>query len=137
MCVQVTDKDDQFYPGLPGIDVIHAPAGVHLVASLEASKILINLPVDSELVASGNPSVYDITPDRGMATQPGANTFVIGGANFDAIKGEFVYCCLPASCTYCTPASSTTPTANPIAVLNVAIFCTVYMCSPCSQQLHI
>lgn len=98
--MQVTDKDDQFYPGSPGIDIVHAPAGVHLIASLEASKILINVPVDAQLIASGNPSVYDISPDRGMATQPGANTFVIGGANFDTIEGTFACSCFNCTCAF-------------------------------------
>ena len=84
---QVTDQDDAFYPASPGLDVIHAPGGVHIVASMEASKLLINMPVDATLAASGNPSVYDIKPDRGMKEQPGPNTFVLGGANFDAITG--------------------------------------------------
>jgi hypothetical protein len=85
---QVTDKDDAFYPPSPGLDIVHAPAGVHLVASMEASKLLINMPVDATLAANGNPSVYDIMPDRGMMAQTGPNTFVLGGANFDAITGE-------------------------------------------------
>jgi hypothetical protein len=67
--------------------VAHAPGGVHLIASLDASSLLVNVPVDEKLVTGGNPSVYDINPDRGMATQPGPNTFVIGEANFDAITG--------------------------------------------------
>lgn len=90
---QVTDKDDAFYPSSPGLDITHAPAGVHLVASMEASKLLVNIPVDATLAGNGNPSVYDILPDRGMMTQPGPNTFVIGGAHFDAIPGA----CLPTA----------------------------------------
>ena len=57
------------------------------MSSMEASKLLINMPVDATLADSGNPSVYDIKPDRGMKEQPGPNTFVLGGANFDAITG--------------------------------------------------
>lgn len=52
---QLTDKYDAFYPASPGLDVIHAPGGVHIVASMEASKMLINMPVDATLAASGNP----------------------------------------------------------------------------------
>ena len=102
---QVTDEDDAFYPASPGLDVIHAPGGVHIVASMEASKLLINIPVDATLAASGNPSVYDIKPDRGMKEQPGPNTFVLGGANFDAIKG--LISCIPVLAIICASCGAT------------------------------
>eukprot|EP00892_Ulva_mutabilis_P000625 jgi/Ulvmu1/10563/UM065_0017.1 len=83
----VTDKDDAFYPASAGLDILHAPAGVHIVASMDKGQLLFNVPVDATLVNNGNPSVYDIVPDRGMKAQPGANTFTIGGANFLALTG--------------------------------------------------
>lgn len=83
----VADKDDAFYPASAGLDILHAPAGVHIVAGMDQDQILFNVPVDATLLNNGNPSVYDIVPDRGMKVQPGPNTFTIGGANFLALTG--------------------------------------------------
>ena len=54
---------------------------------MKKDQILFNVPVDATLVNNGNPSVYDILPDRGMKAQSGPNTFIIGGANFNALTG--------------------------------------------------
>lgn len=86
----VTDKDDAFYPASAGLDILHAPAGVHIVASMDKGQLLFNVPLDATLVNNGNPSVFDIVPDRGMKVQPGPNTFTIGGANFNALKGAWL-----------------------------------------------
>ena len=83
----VPDKSNANYPASPGLDIIHAPGGVHIVASFKQEQILFNVPVDATLVNNGNPSVFDIMPDRGMKAQPGPNTFIIGGANFNALQG--------------------------------------------------
>ena len=86
----VQDTQDSFYPSSPSLDVVHAPGGVHLAASIEASEILINYPVDADMAAHRNPSLYDIVPNKALRAQQGRNTFVIGGAHFDAITGALV-----------------------------------------------
>lgn len=88
---QVTDKDDANYPSSPGLDMIHGPGGAHIIASFKKGQILINVPVDATVMNNGNPSVYDILPDRGMKVQRGPNTFIIGGANFNALNGACFY----------------------------------------------
>jgi hypothetical protein len=85
---QVADKDDAFYPPSPSLDVVPLPAGAHFAANLDGNTLYINVPVDATLAANGNPSVYDVFPDRGLTSQSGPNTFIIGGANFNAITGE-------------------------------------------------
>lgn len=84
----ITDKQDPNYPNSPGIDAAHGPGGVHLVASFEKNKLLINYPVDPTVVNGGNPSLYDIVPNKALQTQSGPNTFVIGGENLGKITGE-------------------------------------------------
>lgn len=84
---QITDKQDSSYPASPSLDVVHAPAGVHIAASMEASKILINYPIDATVASHGTPTVYDVLPGKALVTQGGAITFHVGGANFDAITG--------------------------------------------------
>ena len=92
----VTDKDDAFYPASAGLDILHAPGGVHIVAGVDKGVLLFNVPVDATLVNNGNPSVFDIVPDRGMKAQPGPNTFTIGGANFMALTGAHPPCPCPS-----------------------------------------
>jgi hypothetical protein len=84
---QIPDKDDPGYPSFPVLDIEHGPGGVQIGASMTSNQILINYPIDATLTASGNPSVFDIKPEKGLKVQKGANTFVIGGANFNSIKG--------------------------------------------------
>lgn len=83
----IDDLHDADYPSSPGIDVAHAPAGVHIIASFADGRVLINYPVDQTVAKSGNPSVYDILPTKASKSQPTPNTFTVGGANFDKIKG--------------------------------------------------
>ena len=84
---QITDKEDSAYPPSPALDVVHAPGGVHIAASMQASKILVNYPIDATVASHGTPTVYDVLPNKALVAPSGPVTFTVGGANFDAITG--------------------------------------------------
>ena len=85
------------YPLTIGIDFSSAPAGVHMASQyddqnsadeLKLSNYLFNIPFDPVVVASKNPSVYDVSPNKAARTRTGVNTFVIGGENFQFLPGK-------------------------------------------------
>lgn len=64
--------------------------GTHALAScstrLRASQVLT--PLDAVVAKHSNPTLYDIVPNVGAKKQgAGGHTFIIGGANFNAIQG--------------------------------------------------
>ena len=85
------------YPLTICIDVSSAPAGVHMASqyddqnstdALQLSNYIFNIPFDPVVVASNNPSVYDVSPNKAARTRTGVNTFVIGGENFQFLPGK-------------------------------------------------
>ena len=84
------------YPLSEGIDFATAPAGVHMVSQyddqndsdkIKLSNYVFNLPDDPVVALNGNPSVYDIHPNKAASTQTNPNTFVLGGENFHHLPG--------------------------------------------------
>jgi hypothetical protein len=75
---------DAAYIGGKATDIILAPAGVQILASLLDKKIHVLKPVDTVVNSHQIPTIYDITPVKGAKTQGvKGQTFVIGGANFN------------------------------------------------------
>ena len=90
------DTEDSLYPSSLGVGMTQAPGGVHVYADFANGKILFNRPSDPDLLKNNNPSLYDIMPMKAACTQTGPNTFIIGGENFNHIKGTApVHNCQP------------------------------------------
>ena len=98
--LETDENSSGTYPLTVSIDFSSAPAGVHMASqyddqngadSIQLSNYIFNIPFDPVVVASKNPSVYDVLPQKAARTRTGVNTFIIGGENFQFLPGKGVF----------------------------------------------
>jgi hypothetical protein len=83
---------DSSYPAIYATDIILAPGGVQIAASLQDNQVQILKPYDNVIALHTIPTIFDVVPAKGARAQgAGGHTFTIGGANLNFMGARRVH----------------------------------------------